>query len=371
LFSEHIMSQKTIYLDHAATTAPDPTVIEAVSTCMRELTANPSAPYSAAGRCIAKINEVKKICAGMIHARPQEIFFTSGGTESNNWALRQAKHAVVSAIEHKSILVSAKAQGCDLRLVRPNKQGMITAAAVEAALTPETELVSVQLVNNETGVIQPVGEIGALCKKRGILFHCDAVAAFGTLPIDVSAMHIDLLSVSAHKYYGPRGIGFMYAKQGLRLSPLIAGGDQENGRRGGTENIPGICGMGVAAALVNTEMNEKYERLTTLRAAFIEQLLNSIPGIEIIGEESIPGIISLRIPGVNNEHMIAELDRKGILVSGGAACNSASHAPSHVLMAMGLNEKAAFEVIRISMGRHTTMEEMNVTAKAIADNARK
>jgi cysteine desulfurase len=361
------MSSKVIYLDHAATTAPDSAVIEAVTDCMRHFTANPSAAYSAAGPCIAKINETKKLIASSVNARPQEIFFTSGGTESNNWALRQSKHAVISAIEHKSVIVAAKAQGCEIKIVRPDRNGIITPAAVEAAISPDTDLVSVGLVNNETGVVEPVEAIGALCKSRKILFHCDAVAAFGSLPIDVSAMHIDLMSVSAHKFYGPRGIGFLYARQGLKLTPLIAGGDQENGRRGGTENLPGICGMGVAVRLVMDEMNAKREHLTKLRTAFLDRIAGT--DIEIIGETTVPGIISLRVPGFNNEHMIGFLDRNGILVSGGAACNSASHAPSHVLMSMGFSEKAAFEVIRLSMGRHTTLEEILTAADCITTTA--
>jgi cysteine desulfurase len=353
---------------------------------MKNLFINPSAPYSAAGACRAKINEAKKTLAGVINAKPQEIFFTSGGTESNNWAVSQAtgKHAVIAATEHKSVLVAAKAHGCDIKIVRPNTFGVILPSDIEASIHPDTALVSVQLINNETGVIQSIADIGAICKARRILFHCDAVAGFGSLPIDVEAMHIDLLSVSAHKFYGPCGIGFMFARQGMKLSPLIAGGDQENGRRGGTENLPGICGMGVAAKLAVDEMEEKANRFVKLRSVFVSRLLSGIPGIKIIGEDvsegcslkreemsTIPGIISIQIPGVNNENMIAALDRENILVSGGAACNSASHLPSHVLMSMGMTEKQAFEVIRVSMGRHTTLEEMIYTADSIVEIATK
>jgi cysteine desulfurase len=260
-----------IYLDHAATTPPEPAVIDAVSECMRTLTANPSAAYSAAAPCRAKIIAVKKQIAAYLGVTPQEIFFTSGGTESNSHAIFQAagKYIVIGAAEHRSIFAAAANFGCEVTLARPDKNGVITPEAVLKALRPDTALVSVQYVNNETGVINPIREIADAVKSRKIPFHTDAVAAFGHIPIDMT--NITMLSVSAHKFYGPRGIGFLYIKQGCPVKPLIAG-EQESSRRGGTENLPGICGLGAAIGLLPADMNTELARLRRLREEFLTEL---------------------------------------------------------------------------------------------------
>jgi cysteine desulfurase len=359
-----------IYLDHAATTAPEPAVIDAVTECMRNLTVNPSASYSASGSCRKKINEVKQILADSIGAKTQEIFFTSGGSESNNWALKQAagKHVIIGASEHKSVLTAAKTMGCEISLVRPERNGVISPDTVLRAIRPDTKLISIQFVNNETGATSPITKIGEIAAEMKVPFHCDAVAGYGHVPISVSESHISYLSVSAHKLYGPRGIGFLYIKQGIATSPLISGGDQENGRRGGTENLPGICGFGEAVKFSFSDQEAEIERLRALRELFLDILSVKAPQIHetITGDMIYPGIISLMMPGFASEKMITLLDMKGILVSGGAACNSTSHSPSHVLVSMGLTPKEANEVIRISMGRNTTQNEIETAAEAIA-----
>jgi cysteine desulfurase len=389
-----------IYLDHAATTPPAPAVIDAVSECMRTLTANPSAAYSAAAPCRAKIIAVKKQIAAFLGVTPQEIFFTSGGTESNSQAIFQAagKHIVIGAAEHRSIFAAAANFGCEVTLARADKNGVITPESVMKALRPDTALVSVQYVNNETGVINPIREIADALKSRKIPFHSDAVAAFGHIPIDMT--NITMLSVSAHKVYGPRGIGFIYVKQGFPTKPLIAG-EQEGSRRGGTENLPGICGLGAAIELLPDNMNTELARLEKLRNEFLAELrlkgiCETVSAAELRGtginetvsaaelrgtgiSETVssaefakvnnagiyPGIISLRLPGFPSEKAISLLDSKGIYVSGGAACSSSSHSPSHVLISMGLTPTEAFEVIRISMGRDTA--EMKTAADAIKE----
>jgi cysteine desulfurase len=388
-----------IYLDHAATTPPAPAVIDAVSECMRTLTANPSAAYSAAAPCRAKLIAVKKQIAAYLGVTPQEIFFTSGGTESNSQAIFQAagKHIVIGQAEHRSIFAAAANFGCEVTAVKPDRNGVISHEVVLKAIRPDTALVSVQYVNNETGVINPIREIADVIKTRKIPFHTDAVAAFGHIPIDMT--NITMLSVSAHKFYGPRGIGFIYIKQGFPTKPLIAG-EQEGNRRGGTENLPGICGLGAAIELLPADMDTELGRLKRLRDEFLAELRGTgicetvstaeIRGIgisendyttEIRGtgiNEAVsaakitdvnnypgiyPGIISLRLPGFPSEKAISMLDSQGICVSGGAACSSSSHSPSHVLISMGFTPTEAFEVIRISMGRDT--KEMKTAAEAI------
>jgi cysteine desulfurase len=360
-----------IYLDHAATTAPDSAVIDAVTDCMRNLTVNPSASYSASGPCRKKINDVKQVLADSIGAKPQEIFFTSGGSESNNWAIKQAagKHVIIGASEHKSVLTAAKIMGCDISLVTPDRNGVISPDSVLKAIRPDTKLISIQFVNNETGAINPITKIGEIAAEMKIPFHCDAVAGYGHVPINVLESHISYLSVSAHKLYGPRGIGFLYIKQGIATTPLISGGDQENGRRGGTENLPGICGFGEAVKLSFADQEVETNRLSALRKRFLDILSSKAPRIHetITGDNIYPGIISLMLPGFASEKMITLLDMKGILVSGGAACNSTSHSPSHVLVSMGLTPKEANEVIRISMGRNTTQNDIETAAVSIAD----
>ena len=360
-----------IYLDHAATTKPDARVIAAVARCMAEEWANPSSPCGAAGAARREMRLARQAVAGMLNAGAGEIVFTSGGSEANSHAMTLASggHAVVSAVEHASVLNAARHWAREVTRVMPDADGAIRPEAVAAALRPDTRLISVQLVNNETGVIHPVAAIGALARSRRIPFHCDAVQAFGHIPIDVRVMNIDLMSLSAHKFYGPRGVGALYVRQGIGLRPLIDGGGQEFGLRSGTENVSGICGLRVAAALAQGDMAQRAQRERALLQGFVAELGAKIPGMRLLGAgaERAPGVAAILLPGMESEKVVAELDLKGIAVSGGAACAAREREISHVTRAMGLSEGDARCVLRISVGRFTTAAELEEAARAIAE----
>ena len=345
-------------------------MIRAVCACMAECSANPSAAYTAAGKARREIRLAKETLSQMLGCDRSEIIFTSGGTEANNLALKQAagRHVILSAMEHKSVLEAAKHLGCEISLVAPNANGQMDAANIQGAIRSNTALISVQTVNNETGVIQSIAEIGAIARQHNILFHTDAVQAFGHMPIDVNAANIDLLSASAHKLYGPRGIGFLYVRQGVPAIPLILGGRQEGALRAGTENVPAIAGFRVAAELAEVDMTARRERVAQLMTAFITALKQKKPEIMEISAHTdrLPGIRALRLPRQSSEWVIAKLDSSGIRVSGGAACGTSEATPSHVLLAMGFSEIEANEVIRISPGRHTTAVEMQKAAETIS-----
>ena len=345
-----------IYLDHAATTAPDPRVMDEMIRCMRM--ANPSAAYSAAGEGRRELRLARQQIAKMLHVDHAAVYFTSGGSEANAWAMRYSEHAAVSSIEHASVLHAAP------KAVRipVSQDGIVTPDAVARALTPETKLVSVQWANNETGVIQPIADLYPIVKKHGAMLHVDAVQAFGHVPLD--ARHCDMLTLSAHKFYGPRGVGCLYIRPDVKVPPLIPG-TQESGRRGGTENVPAICGMRIAAELAQQDLEERMAREKRLLADFVGEL--AIPGLQVLGENAprLPGVTAIRIPGLDSEMAIAKLDLMGIEVSGGAACQAGLHEPSHVYLAMGLNQTEARQVLRISIGRHTTSDELHEAAKAL------
>ena len=347
----------SIYLDHAATTFPEDGVIEAMTRCMRM--ANPSAAYSAAGEGRREMRLCRQQIAKMLTVDHAGIFFVSGGSEANAWAMRYSPCAAVSAIEHASVVSAAPGA----KRIAVDADGVVAPEAVERALTPDIRLVSVQWANNETGVIQPIREIYEVVHRRGALLHVDAVQAFGHVP--VNARFCDLLSLSAHKFYGPRGVGCLYIRPGVELAPLIPGGGQERGRRGGTENVPAICGMRVAAELAQEDLAERAEREQALLASFWKEV--RLPGMRLLGENAprLPGVMAMHIPGLNAEEAIAKLDLMGIEVSGGAACHSASHEPSHVYRAMGFTDREALEVLRISIGRQTTSAGLSQAAKAI------
>lgn len=359
------MSKPVIYLDHAAATAPDALVIAAVADCMRDMPYNASAAYGQAGQA----RRVHRLCraqlASMLACDPQEIVFTSGGTESNNWMIRAfaGSHMVVSAIEHHSVLEAAQAFASCVTLVFPDASGCIQPDAVAAAIRPDTKLICLQAANNETGVLQPVSEVYALAKSRRIHLHVDAVAAFGHVPLDSSCC--DSLSLSAHKFYGPRGIGALFIRNGVSLPPLLLGGGQERGLRAGTENTPAICGMQKAAELAAADIHDRAQLERALLDAFVSGLKSC--GVMQLGEDQdrLPGTAALLLPGLSAEQAIARLDLQGILVSGGAACASHSGKPSHVYTAMGLSDEAAARVIRVSIGRFTTEHELSIAAEAI------
>lgn len=360
-----------IYLDHAATTPTDERVLEAMTRCARERWRNPSAAYAAAGDARRELRLARQAVAALLNAAPQEILFTSGGTEANNQALALARggHAVISAIEHASVLNAARALCREVTLVPPDASGRVSPEAVARALRPDTRLVSVQLANNETGVLQPVEAIGKIARKRRIPLHCDAVQAFGHVPVDVQALGADMLSLSGHKLYGPRGVGALFVRQGVALPPLLCGGGQEFGLRAGTENLPAICGLRMAVELARADMAERAARERALLADFIRNLRERIPACRLLGEAAprLPGIAALLMPGLTSERAVAELDLRGVEVSGGAACASREPSPSHVYRAMDLGEKDAACVLRVSVGRATTAEELRQAAEAIEE----
>jgi len=364
--------EKLIYLDHAATTFPEEAVIDAMTRCMRESAFNASAAYGAAGRARKIHRSCRQQIASMLGCQMQELFFTSSGTESNNQVVRSfsGAHVVLSAIEHHSILEAAKAAKCDITLVPPDKTGYVSADAVAAAIRPQTRLVCLMAACNETGVIQPVREVYAATKAKRIHLHVDAVQAFGHIPL--SSQWCDSMTISAHKLYGPRGIGALFIRSSAEISPLLWGGGQESGLRAGTENTPAICGFDVAAQIANGDMLPQMNRERSLLSGFANRLSDS-SGVKLLGEgrERLPGVAAFLLPGVSAEQMIAALDMKGILISGGAACASRSGKPSHVYTAMGLPEREAACVIRVSIGKKTTAEELSSAAEAIIDVIRR
>ncbi len=360
-----------IYLDHAATTPPDAAVVRAMADCMAEAWHNPGAAYAASEAPRRILRQARQAVAGMLNARPQEILFTSGGSEGNSQAVALARggHVVAGAVEHASVLNAARHWASEVTLVPPDGNGRIHPAAVARALRPDTRLICVQLANNETGTLQPVGEIGALARSRRIPFLCDAVQAFGKLPIDVRALSIDLLSLSAHKFCGPRGIGALYVRQGAPLAPLIDGGGQEFGLRSGTENVAAIEGMRVAAEMAARGMAAHREQVRTLSEAFVSRLKALLPDCRLLAEGAprLEGVIALLLPGLSSEQAVADLDLLGVQVSAGAACSARTSHISHVYRAMGLSERDARCVIRVSPGWENTVAEMESAAERIAE----
>ena len=358
-----------IYLDHAATTPIDPRAERAMLESMRAAWYNPSSAYAAAGSARRALRDARRAIADMLGADPAEIVFTSGGTEANNLALRMAQggHAVVSAIEHASVLRAAAQFARAFTLVPPGADGRVSVDAIEAALRPDTSLISVQFANNETGALQPVREIGRLARRRRIPFHCDAVQAFGHIPIDARECCVDLLSLSAHKFYGPRGAGALYLRAGMLPPPLIWGGAQEFGLRAGTENLPAICGMSAAARAARAEMDAEAAREEALMRGFLSELCARVPECAPLcgNAPRLPGVAAIHLPGLSAERAIAKLDLRGILVSGGAACASRDAAPSHVYTALGLSPTDAKCVLRVSIGRATDEAALETAARAI------
>lgn len=347
-----------VNLDHAAGTPADERVIAAMTRAMRDAPANPSSAYGGAGRGRRLLREARKILSDGLGCEMQEIFFTSGGSEGNAWALRQAagKRVALSALEHASVFNAASLWGCRVDVIPADSCGVIRPEAVRRVLTPDVALLSVQYANNETGVLQPVEEIGRVARELHVPFHTDAVQAFGHVPVRVSCC--DMATFSAHKLYGPRGVGAFYARQGFPLLPLIPGGGQERGFRGGTENVPGVCGFGVAAELALETLSREARREEALLEPFCQALCRLFPGARVLGEGAprLPGIRAVYFPGLLAERVVAVLDLRGIWISGASACASRERKASRVYRALGLTEEEALCVVRFSIGRETTGE---------------
>ena len=369
-----------IYADNAATTRLSDTAFDAMKPYMLNEYGNASTLYKLGRSAHKAVENARGVFAKGINALPAEIYFTSGGTESDNWAIKGTahrlaasgkKHIVTDNIEHHAVLNSAKAlerEGFEVTCVSADKNGLVLAEDVAAAIRPDTAMVSVMFANNELGTIQPVAEIGSICRSAGVLFHCDAVQAAGILPIDVKAMNIDLLSMSAHKFHGPKGVGVMYARRGCVPETYIDGGEQERGHRAGTENVAGIVGAAAAFAEAISERNEKADRLCAMRDE-IQSGLMKIPGSQVNGVTAprLPGTLNMSFDGIDGQSLIFELDLKGLAASSGSACASGSVNPSHVLLALGLPYKLAHGSLRLSLGRYNTPDEAEMIIRIVSD----
>ena len=342
-----------------------------------ELYGNPSSIYSFASAPREALANARATIAKIINAEPDEIIFTSGGTESDNHAILGAayenaargKHIITTQIEHHAVLHTAKRlekEGFTVTYLPVDSEGRVDPAALEAAITPETTLVTVMAANNEVGTIEPIAEIGTICRERKILFHTDAVQAVGHIEIDVKAMNIDMLSASAHKFNGPRGVGFLYVRRGSKVRRLIEGGGQERNRRSGTENIAGIVGMATALSYAHEHMAEEAARLSALRDQLMGEILK-IPATTATGSltHRLPGIVSVTVEGIEGESMVLLLDLNKIAASTGSACSTGSLDPSHVLIALGMKHEVAHGSLRLSLGRYSTEEDVEKIASTL------
>ena len=369
---------KMIYLDNAATTKMSEEVFDAMKPYFCEQYANPSAIYSFAGSSAKAVDEARKKTAALIGARLEEIYFTAGGSESDNWAIRAAaefkktkgKHIITSTIEHHAVLHTCQyleKHGFEVTYVNVDAQGKIKLDELKAAIRPDTILITVMAANNEIGTIQPLQEIGAIAKKNKILFHTDAVQAYGHIPLNVDEMGIDLLSASGHKLNGPKGVGFLYIRKEVRIGPLIHGGAQERSRRAGTLNTPGIVGMGAAAELAAKCLDVRMKKETELRDYLIERILKEIPHSRLNGHptDRLPNNANVCFESIEGESLLILLDQQGICASSGSACSSGALDPSHVLLAIGLSHEIAHGSLRMTLSGDTTKEEIDFTVEAI------
>ncbi len=377
----------TIYLDHAATTPVDPEVVAAMLPYFTARFGNPSSIYRLGQEGRAALDRARDTVAGVLNCQPAEIIFTSGASESDNLALKGVAwqrrlrqpdgpppHVVTTRIEHHAVLHSAEdleRQGFAVTYVPCDAEGFVGVEDVAAALRPETCLISVMYANNEVGAIQPIAEIGALARSRGIPFHTDAVQAAGALPIDVEALHVDLLALSAHKFYGPKGVGLLYVRRGTPIAFQQQGGGQESGRRGGTENVPLVVGMAVALEKADRLRDAYNVHCAALRDRLLAGIMEAIPEAAINGPRDssrrLANNLNAAIPGVQGETVLLSLDMQGIAASAGSACTTGNSEPSHVLRAMGLPEERCRASLRFTIGRDTTAEEIDETVEVLAD----
>ena len=361
-----------VYLDYNATTPVDPAVLDAMLPYFARNFGNAGSVHSAGQRGRAAVDAARESVAALLGAKPSEIVFTSGGTESDNLALfgavaaseKARKHIITTTIEHHAVLNVCRElekQGVEFTFVPVGGQGVVAPDDIRRVLRPETILISVMHANNETGAIQPVEEIGRIAAEAGVLFHCDAVQSAGKLSLDVSRLGVSLLSISAHKMYGPKGVGALYVRSGVSIEPLLHGGRQERDRRPGTENVPGIVGLGKAAELARQSLADDASRIRALRDRLEESLLEKIPGARVNGDTSrrVPNTSNLLFPGAAGESLVIALDLEGIACSTGAACSSGSIEPSHVLLMAGLSDEDARSSLRFSVGRPTSTEEID------------
>ncbi|MBO5088692.1 MAG: cysteine desulfurase NifS [Lachnospiraceae bacterium] len=377
---------KVIYLDNAATTQVYPEVLEAMNPYFTEYFGNPSSIYSFAGEANKAVAKARETLADLIHAKAEEIYFTGGGSESDNWALKataeaysdKGKHIITTKIEHHAILHTCEyleKKGYEVTYLGVDEYGTVKLDELEKAIRPDTILISVMTANNEIGTIQPIEEIGQIAKKHGVLFHTDAVQAFGHIEIDVDKMNIDMLSASGHKINGPKGIGLMYIRKGVKIRSFIHGGAQERSRRAGTHNVPGIVGFAKAAELAKASLGDRIAYETELRDYLIDRVLKEIPYSRLNGERQkrLPNNTNFCFQYIEGESLLILLDQKGVCASSGSACTSGSLDPSHVLLAIGLPHEIAHGSLRLTLSEKTTKEEIDFTIdelKKIVDRLR-
>lgn len=371
-----------IYLDHAATTPVAPEVLDAMLPYFGHVYGNPATLYAAGAEAREAVDAAREILAEEIGASAEEIYFTAGGTEADNWAIKgmaqQASadektrnHILVSPVEHHAVLdpcLSLQKQGFDVEFLPVDATGCVEPDAVAERICTNTFLVSVMHANNEVGTIQPIEEIGEICRERGVPFHVDAVQTFGKLPLDVRRTHCDLLTLSAHKLYGPKGIGALYLRRGLRIAPFIEGGEQERGRRAGTTNVPGVVGFARAISLSQAGREEENCRQAGLRDRLIAAIEETIPGARLQGARNrrLPNNVHFCIEGVEGEPLLLSLDMAGVYASAGSACTTGSVEPSHVLLALGVPVALARGALRLTLGEGTTKEAIDYTAERLA-----
>lgn len=374
------MEKQFIYADNAATTKMSDVAVRAMLPYLQEIYANASSVHLLGQRSAAALFSARQQVAQVLNCTPKEVFFTSGGSEADNQALISAAalgkkhgkcHIVSTAMEHHAILhtlEALEAQGFTVTLLRPQADGIVTATQVAEAITDTTCLISVMYANNETGAIQPIREIGALCRKRGVLFHTDAVQAAGHLTINVQRDNIDMLSLSAHKFHGPKGIGLLFAKSNIQLTSLIRGGGQERGKRAGTENLPSIIGLATALKDAQEHMQQNTAYITGLRDA-LRNGLDKIDGAGFNGsrEHCLPGTVNYSFQGVNGETLLSLLSNEGICCSSGSACSAGSLEPSHVLLALGLSHETAKSALRFSLCEYNTMDEVQTIITKVTE----
>lgn len=374
------MEKRTIYLDHAATTAARPEVVEAMLPYFTEKFGNPSSVYGFAAGNKKVITDVRELIAKSLNTNTQDIYFTAGGSESDNWALKAAaeayeskgKHIITTKIEHHAILHTCEyleKKGFEVTYLNVDENGVVKLEELKAAIRPDTILISVMFANNEIGTIQPIEEIGAIAKEHKVLFHTDAVQAYGQVPIDVDKMNIDMLSASGHKLNGPKGIGFLYIRKGLKLRSFVHGGAQERSRRAGTENVTGIVGLGKAVEIAMNTMEERTAKELEMRNYLIDRILAEIPYARLNGDRTnrLPNNVNISFQFIEGESLLIMLDMKGICASSGSACTSGSLDPSHVLLAIGLPHEIAHGSLRLTLGDENTMEEMEFVVESLKE----
>ena len=369
---------RKVYLDNAATTALSPKVLEQMMPYLTTIYGNPSSPHSFGQEARRGVEHARDQVAKALNALPEEIIFTGCGTESDNTVLfgvaerykSKGNHIITTNVEHHAILHTCEAlekRGIEVTYLPVDENGMVTAEQVANAITDKTILVSIMFANNEVGTIMPIAEIGKVCRERGVLFHTDAVQAVGHVPIDVKAMNIDMLSMSAHKFHGPKGVGALYMKKGIRLPAYVMGGAQERNRRAGTENVAGVVGLGAAIELATQNLEESAARMTKLRDKLIAGIAESIPEVKLNGHPTLrlPNNVNYSIKYIEGESILLMLDMNGIAASSGSACTSGSLDPSHVLLALGLSHEVAHGSVRLTLSDETTEEDIDYVLEVL------